>query len=617
MIAFFLANVLWQLTAFLADALITLFTFAFSLDLVNGSQATGGAGALQPVSAAIHSIYSNVFGQPWLVVAVSVVGIWAMWRALVQRRYAETAGALAISLVYLVVALAFVAQPERTIGSASEWTNEMSAAFLSISSRGTIGGEQQAKQAAADQLFSLLVYEPWTVLEFGGTEHCVEDGTGSAGSDPVSVAVRPLSSDPARDAALSRRLASGTQVRADGKLCVDNANKYASHFLRFAPGSDERDAEYAALDDASLLELPSADPARSHPASYPIGIPDKPATDAMEQGGQYQRLLLAVVIFAGELGAFLLLGALSLGVILAQVLLLLLLAFAPVALVLGVIPGRGHDFFRGWLARLAAFLLRKAAYSLILAVLLAVNAALAEATSALGWLLSFGLQALFFWAVFLYRHQLTDRLLTATAGTGHRLEGAAGLAGLYLGARAARRPLESVRRRLRHDAPGTATGASARPASGAPSGRDLGFGAAPTPRAQAMSEGGGEPAAAMPEPDRKGGAGARGAPGVGDRVPPGDQPAARGGGEGVPSHPPAGPEPRREGERPGGGVAPESVRPEPAPGSRAPSPLGEALWGDRERIDPRPPEDHRDAEGAPRAGEGRADTSPRRGREER
>ena len=96
----------------------------------------------------------------------------------------------------------------------------------------------------------------------------------------------------------------------------------------------------------------------------------------MEQGGQYQRLLLAIVVFVGELGAFMLLGALAVGVILAQVLLLLWLAFAPFALVAAAIPGRGHDFFRGWISKLAGFALRKAAYSLILAVLLAVCAAL-------------------------------------------------------------------------------------------------------------------------------------------------------------------------------------------------------------------------------------------------
>jgi hypothetical protein len=64
MIAYFFGAVLWWLTSFLANALITLFAFAFSLDLLNGSSATGGAGALAPVSAAIHSIYASVFGGP-------------------------------------------------------------------------------------------------------------------------------------------------------------------------------------------------------------------------------------------------------------------------------------------------------------------------------------------------------------------------------------------------------------------------------------------------------------------------------------------------------------------------------------------------------------------------
>ena len=59
-----------------------------------------------------------------------------MWKALVQRRYSETAGALALSLIYVVVALFFVAQPGPTIGAASKWTNQMSEAFLAISDHG-------------------------------------------------------------------------------------------------------------------------------------------------------------------------------------------------------------------------------------------------------------------------------------------------------------------------------------------------------------------------------------------------------------------------------------------------------------------------------------------------
>jgi len=448
MIAYFFASLLWLATSFLANLLITLFGFAFGLDLVNGSRATGGAGALAPVAQAIHSVYADVLGQPWLVLTVAIAGIWAMWNALVQRRYTETAGALGLSLIYVVAALFFVAQPRATIGSVSGWTNAMSGAFLSISSHGNASSARQAREDTANELFDLLIFKPWVVLEFGGLEHCVRAGTGSEDSDPESVAVRPLSSNPDRDAALARRLQAGREITADGKVCVNNANKYAARFLRYSNGAeehDERDKEYDALNDGDASGLPGAE--RS---GYRLGVADKPATDAMEEGGQYQRLLLAIVLFVGELGAFLLLGALSVGVILAQVLLLLLLAFSPVALIAAVIPGRGHDFFKSWLEKLAGYLLRKAAYSLILAVLLAVTAALSSATAQLGWLMSFGLQSLFFWAVFLQRRPLADSLIgIATGPKAPGRDASLKLLSIYAGGRIAGRLSRPLRRRAR------------------------------------------------------------------------------------------------------------------------------------------------------------------------
>jgi len=465
MIAYFLASILWLGTSFLANLLITLFSFAFGLDLVNGSQATGGAGALAPVSRAIHSIYAGVLGEPWLVLAVAIAGIWAMWKALVQRRYSETAGALGLSLIYVVAALFFVAQPGSTIGSVSKWTDEMSGAFLSISSHGDATSARQAKEDTANELFNLLVFKPWVVLNFGGLEHCVVAGSGSKDSDPESVAVRPLSSSPSRDAALARRLQAGTEITADGKVCVNNANKYAPRFLRYSlgvPDKDERDKEYDALNDGDASDLPDAD--RS---GYRLGVADKPATDAMEEGGQYQRLLLAIVLFVGELGAFLLLGSLSIGVILAQVLLLLLLAFSPVALIAAVIPGRGHDFFKGWLEKLAGYLLRKAAYSLILAVLLAVTGALQSATDQLGWLMSFGLQSLFFWAVFLQRKTLADSLIgIATGPKAPGRDASLKLLSVYAGGRIAGRFAQPLRRGAR-----SASGRAGRVVGGVVGGR--------------------------------------------------------------------------------------------------------------------------------------------------
>lgn len=406
-IAWWLTQFVWQVTLYLAVAVIQLFVFAFSLDLVNGSSATGGAGALAPVADAVRSIYDHVFGGPWLTIGVLLAGMWSMWNALVRRRYSETAGALAVSLLCVVIALAFVTQPERTFGGISRWTNEVSASFLSITTEGSVGGHEQAKGNAADHLFELFVLRPWTVLQFGGTEHCArEDGT--------EVRVRPLASDPGRDLQLARRLSRGEQVQADGKTCV-NASKYTAHFLRFSLSSDERDAEMEALKAGDADKLPDADPAKSD-GTYQLSAIDKPASGAFGKDAQYQRLGLVVMILAGELGGFLLLGSIAVSVILAQVLALLLLAFAPVALVVGTFPGRGHQFFADWLTRLLTFLIKKAVYALVLAVLLAVSAALQDATTSLGWLMSWGMQAVFMWAVFLQRKQLVGGITNAITG---------------------------------------------------------------------------------------------------------------------------------------------------------------------------------------------------------
>jgi hypothetical protein len=412
-LAWFIANQLWLITAFCANAIISLFALAFSVDLVNGSPSTAGGGALAPVSDAIHNLYANTLGKPWMEVAILLSGCWAMWRALVQRRYTETASALAMSLLFCLLAMAIVARPDATIGEASKWNNRISTAFLSVTSHGEVASGPAARRAVSDQLFDMLVFRPWVALEFGGTEHCIRRGTGGKDHDPESVTVRPLADDPHEDArALAELHRTGHLLTAD-KECVDNTIRYPGHFLRYPDGSDDRNAEYDAINKADPSKLPDSDPAKD---TYKPAIVDKPATDAMEKGGQYQRLLLALVVFVGELGAMLLLGSLCVSVLMAQMVVLLLAGFSPVALVAAVVPGRGHALFKAWAGQLGTFLVRKAAYSLVLAVLLAITAALQDATSNLGWLLSFAMQSMLYWMVFLNRHKLAGQLIAAVSG---------------------------------------------------------------------------------------------------------------------------------------------------------------------------------------------------------
>ncbi len=431
MIAYFGAQLLWLVTCFLANGVILLFALAFNLNLLTGN-GTRGSGALAPISQAIHNMYTSTFGTPWLIAMVALVGCWAMWKALVQRRYTETASALAVSFIYFLLAIGIVTQPEKTIAPASKLSNELSTAILSLTNEGSVGNEEKAKTAASDQLFELLVLNPWTVLEFGGVEHCATVKSGK----PHSVAVRPLSANPTEETRLATQLETGTEVNGQGgKVCINNRDKYATHFLQYPFQSPNRNSEHEALEHGDEEDLPDADSSKNS-GTYPLGPADEPAAEAMGKGGQYQRLGLAFMILLGEVGAYLLLGALAVGVILAQILLLALLAFAPVALLVGIFPGRGHEFFRKWLGKLAGYLARKVIYSLILAVVLAVCSALDNATSNLGWLLAFSLQAAFLWTIFVQRKKLTDDLLSGTVG--HHGEDGNRLANLYFASRLAR-----------------------------------------------------------------------------------------------------------------------------------------------------------------------------------
>ena len=398
-IAQWAAAQIWSLTSFLVKTVIDLFTWAFSLDLLGGVPGQGG-GALAPVADAITSVYENVIGEAWMVVAIVLAGSWGIWKALVQRRYTETAGALALSVVFVLIALFFVYQPERTIGEASRWTNTMSLAFLSGANRGTVDDPGQAKRHVADQLFGAFVYSPWVVLEFGGLRHCVD--TDHLDDDGYPQPVGPH--DPARDV-----------CRDHLRQGADGHGGYAPRFLRYPAGSKERNAEYDALRKGAI----PADKRDSQFRGYAVDKTDSPAVDIQQEHGAYQRLTLAVVFFVGVLGAVVLLGFLSLAVILAQVVALVLLGFAPVALVIGIFPRAGHDFFRNWLAKLATAVFIKALYSLVIAIVVAVAAALQASTESLGFLFSFGLQAIFFWAIFLYRKQITARLVAATTGAGY------------------------------------------------------------------------------------------------------------------------------------------------------------------------------------------------------
>lgn len=376
------ASVIWSLDRLLTSLVLTLFSFAFSLDLIGGQH-----GVLAPITHAVNNLYDEL-GREWMAFALALVGAYAAYQMLWMRRIASTFGTLFVSMLMVFAAMLLITQTDWTLGGAARLNTQLSNAIL-----GAINGDnsQDAKTAAVDAFYEQFTVLPFVVLNFGGLEHCV---------DQQGNVVKPK--DP-----------------KCGDRAINNRVKYAALWLKYPPNGPERKLLFKAVADGKMPsgdELDKAGMKESDLAGLHLSERDKPAVDIQQAPAADDRLAWAAGIFAGSLGGKLLVGGLAIGVILKAVLALLLFAFAPIMALLAFFPGAGQRAFRTWFVRMFLLIFAACWAALLLASVFAVARALTKSSSELGFGLSWALIAFFFWMVLFYRKELEAFLLRAIAG---------------------------------------------------------------------------------------------------------------------------------------------------------------------------------------------------------
>lgn len=386
-----LASILWLLTALAVKTTISFVALAFSLDILNPH------GALAPVSQAVQHLYSKVLGDPFMELMIVLLAAWLAKKGIWDRRHTEAIGQLALSFVYIFIALTLIYRAGDTIGQVASMTNQAASALLT-GATSSATGRQQTKEGIADQLWRTQGFAPWVVLEFGGLRHCVNgavrDADGYPESVPETIRGRP---NPA------------VTTCRDHVRRVDGMGGYAIRFLR--THGDARDLEYVAIRDG---EIPGGPVAAEQFAGYHVDKSDSPAVDIQQKGGGYSRLALAVAIAICS-GLFcVLFGMVALATILVGILALFMYAFAPIAIGAAAIPGRGHRLFEKWGLNLIGLIVVKAFFAFALTALTTVSVALIAATGTQGWLYAFGLLAGLYLLIIVKRHWLMSLVGGAT-----------------------------------------------------------------------------------------------------------------------------------------------------------------------------------------------------------
>jgi hypothetical protein len=378
--------------------MIAIFEWASSANFI-----TGENGVLGPVGVVSKQYYNDLV-VPFLSTVIVLFGVWLAYKA-AKREVGEAWSAIMRVVCMSVVAIAIIFHPADTIGRAFTFVGDLSESVI------TLG---QGTQSASDTIFETFVYKPWVVIEFGGLRTCTSDKLDADGYPLAATASNP-----------AKQCHSALSVGKDGH------GDYARRFLRFAPSSAQRDAEYQALRDGKPPDgsvdvnqcprgactddtLHDARAIRHQFDDIKIDRTDSPAVDMMQSGGAAQRLAFVVVVLVGMAGGILLLGLISIAEIFAQVALLLLVMIAPFMLLVAAHPSM-HGYYMKWLKWIRLSLVAGLVYSIMLAVTLSTSRALMaignEKNETGWWLFYFMLQAVLFLGVFFKRKAITDAVL--------------------------------------------------------------------------------------------------------------------------------------------------------------------------------------------------------------
>lgn len=381
-LAQFMSSWLFFGAALLMRVTIVIFQWAFDFDMI-----TGEHGVLAPATVATQRYYDE-FVAPFLTVVIIALGCWVAHKALKQQR-SDVGSSLVRVVILSVLSLAIVSHPQETIGRTFSMVNDLSTALVSR------GGSAQDVSTA---LFTTFVYRPWTVLQFGGLEVCtgtVKDGDGFPVSD------------------------------ADGKTCHDALRKdrdghgdYARRFLRYAPGSDERKAEYDALREGEKPTIATqfAGARKTDPkqfADVEIDRTDAPAVDNMQAGGALQRFVYTLfLIVPSMIFGILLIALLAIACLFAQIAIVLLFLLASFTLLIALLPPL-HGYYMRWLALLVKAIVGKGVFSLMMSIVLSTSSILMVVGGTSGYFVAFVVQALLFGGVFFKRKQLIEKVTSS------------------------------------------------------------------------------------------------------------------------------------------------------------------------------------------------------------
>ncbi len=363
----------WMLLVAIVHGVIVMLEWCYTVDLLESS-------AMRNVTSGLRQTQAT-FTQPWLVPALAVAAVLALYHGIVRRQVSETLAQTVLMGAMMLGGFWVIVNPLGTVGALGAWANEASLGTLGAVVAGTPDAPERTLAESMESVFSATIGGPWCYLEFGNVRWC-RDGT-------------QLDSR-LHAAALQIATKQGAKIGSDSAEELRGARTNGELFLALPANEAARNSINEPGSLFNVLCGGSEEPCRGPTAGQ---------AEFRTQHGTTARVIGLCLIWIGVLGMVLLFGYIALYLLGAAIASLFLLLLAPAAVIAPALGDGGRAVFRRWASRLLGAVCSKLIFSFLLGVVLLMQRTLMS-LSVFGWWAQWLLVSAMWWGAFLKRHQV-------------------------------------------------------------------------------------------------------------------------------------------------------------------------------------------------------------------
>lgn len=169
-----ITNFIWILSLYVSKATGYVVQEAYSLDFITDMSESIGESIQAIAGVSKSGLSSDGFYGGLILMLVVLVGIYAIYTGMIKRAVTRAASALFSFVVIFVLSASFIAYAPDFVTMVNEFSSDIATEALAVGTKIMIpDSEVQGKDSVdliRDSLFSIQVYQPWLLLQYGNTD---------------------------------------------------------------------------------------------------------------------------------------------------------------------------------------------------------------------------------------------------------------------------------------------------------------------------------------------------------------------------------------------------------------------------------------------------------------